>query len=424
MSRMTLARRCLLRPRFLGLAATSFALGLAYSFVIPFMSLWGTQIVGMSPLVFGWFMAITSVSGIGLSTMLARWSDAHLARRSLLLLAGGSGALGYVGYAFVHDVVALTAIGSLALGTASVAFSQLFAHAREELASSETADEASFFMGVLRAGFALSWTVGPALAALIVARHGYTGVFLTAAGIFMAFLLGVWWLIPAGSRPPPTEHRALEGLGRLLLRRRNLCSFSSFVLIFGAFALSSMNLPLFITHGLDGRETDVGIAFGIAALFEVPFMLWFGSLASRGHQTPVIRAGLLVGAMYFLAVLCAQSPLHVYPAQLLNAACVAVTASVAIPFFQDLMPGQVGLGTTMYSSAYSLGNLLGYLGFGVLAPSLGHRGLFWICTALSAAALGVFVVGHGARRTSWGLRHALGAVGGASPPAVEMSKES
>ena len=67
-------------------------LGLAYSFVSPFYSMFGTIEVGMSNWTFGIFMTITSVAGIIASTVLARWSDTRFSRRSILLLGCAAGA--------------------------------------------------------------------------------------------------------------------------------------------------------------------------------------------------------------------------------------------------------------------------------------------------------------------------------------------
>jgi SET family sugar efflux transporter-like MFS transporter len=392
MSTSSNLRLYLLRPALFGLLFTTFALGLAYAFVIPFSSLWGIQVIGMTPAEYGAFMVVTSTSAIVLSTALARLSDTRLTRRTLLLLAGVGGLLGYVGYAFVRSGIALAAIGSLALGVASVGFSQLFAHAREELARPEhEGRDPALAMSVLRACFALSWTVGPALSAIIMRHLGYRGVFLTAAGLFACFLLGVWCAVPARPHPRRREASVGEPVLRVLMRRANLSCFLSFVLMFGAFALCTINLPLLITKRLGGNEDHVGVSFGLAALSEIPLMVWFGSLVSRGHQTRVIRGGLLAGIGYFVVLTWAGVATDVYPAQLLNAACVAVTASVAIPYFQDLTPGQTGLGTTMYSSAYSAGNLLGYVGFGALFGWVGERGVLWACAAMAATSFIVFL---------------------------------
>jgi len=49
--------------------------GVSYSFVIPFLSLFGTREVGLEPMAFSLFMVATSLGSIAFSTLLARWSD-------------------------------------------------------------------------------------------------------------------------------------------------------------------------------------------------------------------------------------------------------------------------------------------------------------------------------------------------------------
>src|SRR5690349_7879597 len=99
---------------------SNLVLGLAYSFVVPFYSMWGTKEVHLSNWAFGVFMTITSISGVIISTALARWSDTHISRRAILLLGCVSGMLGYVGYAYARDVVWLTIIGSVLIGISSI----------------------------------------------------------------------------------------------------------------------------------------------------------------------------------------------------------------------------------------------------------------------------------------------------------------
>ena len=77
--------------------------------------------------------------------------------------------------------------------------------------------------------------------------------------------------------------------------------------------------------------------------------------------------------------------------QILSAISIAVTTNVAITFFQDLIPGQAGIATSIYSNSYSAGNLLGYLCFGLLAEAVGYRGVFWACAGLSTIALIIFM---------------------------------
>ena len=67
------ATQRLLRQRDLRVVLLcSAVLGLAVSFVLPFLSLFGTQAVGMSLGAFGAFMTTTALSNIALSTVLAQ----------------------------------------------------------------------------------------------------------------------------------------------------------------------------------------------------------------------------------------------------------------------------------------------------------------------------------------------------------------
>ena len=133
------ARAIFQQPGFAGLLGSAFALGMGYSFVVPFISLWGTREVGMRPVLFGVFMTVNALSAIVVSTLLGRWSDTHLRRKTLLLLGAAGGMLGYIGYAFVREPWALIAIGSTTLALASVCFSQLFAFVREEFGAADLA---------------------------------------------------------------------------------------------------------------------------------------------------------------------------------------------------------------------------------------------------------------------------------------------
>lgn len=400
-------RRQLWTQPFPGLFATSFVLGLTGAFMAPFGSLWATEEVGMSAEQLGAFMTINALSAITLSTLLARWSDTHVARRSLLLVGACAGALGAVGYGLVRGFVPLLMIGSSAFALASINFAQLFAHVREEL---ERAGDAStvpvapraidvpFALGLLRAFFALAWTVGPNLGAVIKRHAGYRGLFLAAASFFA--LLAVCVACFVAKRPRRPMAGAATSFGAALAQPRVLAYCGAFGLMFAATTLNSLNLPLYLTRELGGEEGSVGLAFAISPLFEMAFMIGFGHLASRGHQRTVMLLGSAAAVAYFVVLRFVAAPWHVYPLQVLLAAGVTVTASVAIPFCQDLLPGQPGLVTSLYSNALKIGSLIGFSSFGLLASRLGHSGLCLVCAGLASATVAIVAFGpsRGAQR--------------------------
>ncbi len=376
-----LIRILLGRRDFVVLILCNLILGLTYSFVIPFMSIFGTREVGMSPWVFGIFMTITSLSAVILSTLLAKWSDTRWSRKTTLLASSAAGALGYLGYAWVRDARLLLPIGAVLLGISSLSFSQLFAHARNLLDSSDIPPrEVPMYMNVFRLFFALSWTVGPALAALVMGRFSFRGTFLVAAGLFALLALVVAGLVPS---VPPSAQSKLAAAGLPLRKAFRLPGllphFIGFVLIFCCTTMGMMALPLLILNALRGNESNVGLAYSVAPIFEIPFMFFIGVLAMRLENSRLIRAAVILAIVYYAGLSLIRAPWQVYPLQILSAAIVAVTGGIAITFFQDFMPGQAGSATNIYANAQRTGSTLGYLLFGSLSSSLGFRSVFAVC---------------------------------------------
>lgn len=379
-------RRLLREPEFVILMLSNLVLGLAYSFVVPFYSMFGTIEVGMSNWGFGVFMTITSVSGIIISTALARWSDTRFSRRSILLLGCVCGFLGYASYAYVRDVVWLTVIGSVALGISSITFAQLFAYAREAIdRHGIPAAEAPLYMNIFRLLFSLAWTIGPAISAWVMIHYSYRGIFLVCSFFFLLLMVIIGLYIPA--RPPATAASAQRVPLLQVLRRPDLlCYFCAIAMVFICTTMGMMNLPLMILRTLGGTEEQVGIAYSVAPVFELPFMFYFGLLASRSHPGRLIRIGVIVAIAYYALLSQVQAPWQIYLAQILSAAMIAVVSGIAITFFQSYIPDQPGTATNLYTTANRLGATAGYLFFGTLATALGYRTVFGVCAVICAVA--------------------------------------
>lgn len=386
----TTARTILAHRGFMALLGCNILLGLAYSFVGPFMSMFATREVGMSNFAFGVFMTITSVTSIVLSTLLAHWSDTRFSRRSMLVLGAVCGTAGYGAYAVVRDVVWLTVINALVLGISSITFSQLFAHAREMLSRSDVPpSDTPLYINVFRLFFALSWTAGPAVAAWVMSIYSYRGTFLVAALVFFLFLLAVLRFVPHA--PPFVGTKAAKPmpLGQALLRPVVLAHFFAFVLIFTAGTIGMTNLPLLVMNTLKGTERQVGNIYCLAPVFELPFMFFFGMLATKGDQARIIRFAVILSVFYYAGLSVVGAPWHIYPLQIISAAICAVTSGIAITFFQNFLPDQVGTATNLYSNASRMGGIIGYLAYAGLADPYGHRVVFGFCAAICAIALAI-----------------------------------
>ena len=396
MQRLITPARTILRHRaFMVLLGCNLLVGLSSAFVLPFFSMFGTIEVGMRPFVFGVFMTATSLSGIAISTLLARWSDTRLSRRSVLLLGGVAGALSYVGYAFVRDIVWLTVIGCILGGISSITFSQLFAYARDLLARSDVPSrDAPLYMNVFRMFFAVSWTAGPAVAAWVMLHYHYRGMFLVAALCFVLFVLILLCLVPPSQPRAIARAATSTPLRRALFRTDILAYFVSFSLLFTASTMGMMNLPLLVLNVLGGTGQQVGIIYGVAPAFEIPFMLYFGLLATKADLARLIRISVVLAVIYYALLVFVGAPWQIYPLQILSAAITAVVGGIAITFFQNFLPDEPGTATNLYSTAGRVGSTAGFIAFGTIASAFGHRAVFLACTALCVIALAVLFAGR------------------------------
>ncbi len=369
-------------------------LGFAYSFIAPFMSMFGTMEVGMSKMRFGLFMTVTATAGILIGTALARYSDTHYSRRSMLLWGSISGVIGYLGYAYCRSFGGLLLIGSLVLGLSTVTFSQLFAHARELLEATEIAPaQRVFYMNAFRMFFALSWTVGPTIASWVTLRFSYRGLFLCAAANFALFALVVAKHVPA--TPPRFAReasRASQSLFRILSRVDLLAHLSAMTLICAATTMSMVNLPLLILETLKGTQLNVGITYSVAPIFELPFMLYFGWLATKRDSAGIMRTGMVLAAAYFVCLELVVHPWQIYFCQILAAATTAVVSGIAITYFQSYLPQQPGTATNLYANAQRIGSTSGYFLFGSIAEHFGYRFVFGVCATFAVLSLGLMLV--------------------------------
>ncbi len=376
------------RRDFRVLIVCNLLLGLSYSFVIPFTSLFGTQEVGLSPNAFAAYMLLTSISGVIIATWLARWSDLRISRKTLLLVSGLFGAAGYLGNAYLRDFTSLTLVGMFLLGVSSVSFSQLFAYARDCIDKADLpAADTPLLMNVFRLFFAFSWTVGPAISSWVLAHGTFRHIYLIAAAFFLIYSAIVAAYIPKDPPSALTQSTAQSMPWHRTLRVPGLAAyFLAFVCFNCSSTLGMMSLPLLIVNTLNGTETQVGIAYSLAPIFEVPLMFFVGILATRMETVRLIRATMLVAVAYFAGLFLVNSPVQVYPLQFLSAAMVAVNGGVAITFFQDILRNQPGTATNLYSNAHRIGSMIGYLLFGALQSIWPLRSVFAVSSGLCLLA--------------------------------------
>ncbi|NDI35732.1 sugar efflux transporter [Chengkuizengella sediminis] len=379
-------------PEYKSLILLNILFGISASFIFPYNSMFGIDEVGMSNISFGVFMTISAIVGIFISTYIGKLSDGRYSRKSILIVVTISAFIAYVLYAYVRNYFLLLFIASFFIGIASSGFPQVFAYAREAVDRAKLpSKEMPYAMNLFRMFFALSWTVGPAIAAFVLLQYDFKGLFLVAAS---GYLLIFFFIIKFLKHHDPQASKPKEpvNLREFITRPYIFANLFAFILIASANTVNMMNMPQFITKVLNGTEANVGWAFSIPPIFEIPFMLGFGLLAARIDSSVLIKLGVFIATIYFSILMFVEAPWQIYVIQFLSAAYISITNGIAISYFQDFIPDEPGTATTLYMNTSKIGSTLGFLLFGFVSEYFGYREVVILCMVFMAIAFCVLLL--------------------------------
>ncbi|HDR9507444.1 MFS transporter [Burkholderia cepacia] len=406
---------------FVPLSAAALMLGVAMSFTAPYLSLFGVEAVGMSPFLAGVFMTLIAASGVVASTWAGRWSDRRDRHRPLLVASLAAAALGFALLCVLRAPMAVIAAGTILLGAGAVSLSQIFSFARAVLPVDDHAQR-ELASAALRTMLSVAWVFGPALGALILAQAGFTGLFLAAAAGFVACAAIVARIPEPARRPaaadagrsttasasggdpvPPDGAAPAVAAPRAVVLR----TLAALMLIGLAANATMIVLPLYIVRRLGGTPTNVSAALGLAALLEIPMMLWLGIRSTRLNKARWLTACAAVHAAYFVGLAEVTHVDAILPLQLLSACVVAITSCLGMTRVCDLMPARPGTATAMFFSTARVGSIVSGVLSGAFVDLFGYRATFAGCGALALVALALLV--HDARDLQAGMTRAAGA---------------
>ncbi|MBJ9925268.1 sugar efflux transporter [Burkholderia cenocepacia] len=411
---------------FVPLSAAALMLGIAMSFTAPYLSLFGVEAAGMSPFLAGVFMTSIAASGVVASTWAGRWSDRRERHRPLLVLSLAAAALGFALLCVLRAHGPVIAAGTILLGAGAVSLSQIFSFARAVLPVADDAQR-ELASAALRTMLSIAWVFGPALGALILAQTGFTGLFLSASAGFVA-CAAIVARIPEPARRPATVH--LPAVTRVapplddaraaivVASRASVLRTLLALTLIGLVANATMIvLPLFIVRALGGTPANVSAALGLAALLEIPMMLWLGIRSTHLDKARWLTACALVHAAYFIGLAAVTRVNLILPLQLLSACVVAITSCLGMTHVCDLMPTRPGTATAMFFSTARVGSIASGVLSGACVDLFGYRATFAGCCGLALLACVLLAVdAYGGRGDAGGGNGTRGARRGFGSP--------
>ncbi len=253
----------------------------------------------------------------------------------------------------------------------------MFALAREH--ADRTGREAVMFSSILRAQVSLAWVIGPRWPTpwrwgLVLPRC------ISAPAAFIVCGIMVWLFLPSMRKAKPVATGRLEA--PRTHRRDALLLFSICTLMWGTNSLYIINMPLFIINELHLPEKLAGLMMGTAAGLEIPTMLIAGYYARRFGKRFLMRLSAVAGVLFYVGMLTVHTPALLLAMQVLNAIYIGILAGIGMLYFQDLMPGQAGAATTLYTNTTRVGWIIAGSLAGVVAEIWSYHAVFWIALAM------------------------------------------
>ncbi|EJE8167271.1 sugar efflux transporter SetB [Escherichia coli] len=361
----------------------AFLTGIAGALQTPTLSIFLTDEVHARPAMVGFFFTGSAVIGILVSQFLAGRSDKRGDRKSLIVFCCLLGVLACTPFAWNRNYFVLLFIGVFLSSFGSTANPQMFALAREH--ADKTGREAVMFSSFLRAQVSLAWVIGPPLAYALAMGFSFTVMYLSAAVAFIVCGVMVWLFLPSMQKELPLATGTIEAPRRN--RRDTLLLFVICTLMWGSNSLYIINMPLFIINELHLPEKLAGVMMGTAAGLEIPTMLIAGYFAKRLGKRFLMRVAAVGGVCFYAGMLMAHSPAILLGLQLLNAIFIGILGGIGMLYFQDLMPGQAGSATTLYTNTSRVGWIIAGSVAGIVAEIWNYHAVFWFAMVMIIATL-------------------------------------
>lgn len=361
----------------------AFLIGIAGALQTPTLSIFLTDEVHARPAMVGFFFCGSAVIGILVSQFLAGRSDKRGDRKSLIVFCCLLGVLACTLFAWNRNYFVLLFVGVFLSSFGSTANPQMFALAREH--ADKTGREAVMFSSFLRAQVSLAWVIGPPLAYALAMGFSFTVMYLSAAVAFIVCGVMVWLFLPSMQKELPLATYTVEAPRRN--RRDTLLLFVICTLMWGSNSLYIINMPLFIINELHLPEKLAGVMMGTAAGLEIPTMLIAGYFAKRLGKRFLMRVAAVGGVCFYAGMLMAHSPAILLGLQLLNAIFIGILGGIGMLYFQDLMPGQAGSATTLYTNTSRVGWIIAGSVAGIVAEIWNYHAVFWFAMVMIIATL-------------------------------------
>ncbi|WP_165387796.1 sugar efflux transporter [Vibrio vulnificus] len=357
---------------------TATIIGLCGAFFYPLTSLFLVEQLNASPMMLSLYMVVAVISSVSVSQVIAGKSDRGWQRKTILLISVSCQLVTVVSFIFIREYWIAIAVVALLGSISGAAFGQLFALGRE-YGDKYVTDSASF-VSTMRAGIAIAWVFGPPLAFLLKAAYGFEASFTVAAIVIALSILVIFRGIPNVERNLRVEKEPSRANGGWVSSVNPLVFIYCLIIVlaFAANNLYIVSMPLYLSQELKVDANWLGVLFGVAALCEIPVMLWAGKLGRRWSALTIMKVGIASGVLFYSVMLVATNYTHLIVAQILNGIFIGTCATLGMVVMQDMMKDKLGTASTLFSNMLQLSMLVSSLSVGIVGELFNYYSSFYV----------------------------------------------
>lgn len=358
--------------------------------------------IHVGPTLIGAYFSVCAVVSIGVNLAAGWLSDRLADRRVALGITAVAGFAGAVIFMIARNYVVILVTGAVLLSLNGSYFSQLFAYAKEwaEAAGREVAPISS----AVRSVFSAAWVVGPPGAFYVLTHLGFSPLYAGLAVLLLVTaVLGRWCLpvLPSLSAPPGGDAEKSRQLGlRSILAAvpsRTWLLLGSVTALNVASQMYLISIALYVTQDLHRSPDLVGVMAGFCAALEIPLMIVVGRLADRIGKLRLLGVAVVIAVIFFGLMPMASSPWMLIALQVPNAVWTAVVMTIPMVMAQEEISSGSGTASSVYTSTFTLAQLLAGGLTAMVATQVGWGNIFWICAGLCVLAI-VLLLGRSVSR--------------------------
>ncbi len=242
--------------------------------------------------------------------------------------------------------------------------------------------------GDVRVGGSIGWIISVALVGFLIQSFDIRWLFYA----YIAFMLAT----AAFSLFQPDRQPTLQtpwGMNlRLLITDPSTLMFLASIFIVAVGSGAVQNFFSLYMDGIGAGEGVIGIVWAVAAVSEVPVMIYSGHIMRRIGAAGLLKIAIFVYALRWLLFSFVQEPAWALALQLLHGLSFAAFLTAGVTYLSERTPA--GFATTSQAIfnvvCYGLASVVGSVAGGYLYDNSGMSGLFRIFSLVTAAGLALF----------------------------------